>query len=137
MKAAMNGIQIPTSAVLFLKIKYNVSPKRLPFGGRRPSFYYTSAHIRLPRTDGSVMTRTCRIRPGPEQRSSANQSSSIIRRECENPLRRAHIHARAHTLVQEIASVADCWVTGVQTEEESGNYSFPLLPSFSSFFLFF
>ena len=86
-----------------------------------PVFYYPSAHIRLPPIDGSVMTRTCRIRPGPEQRSSANQSSSIMRRECEN-LQDTHTHT--HMLKQEIAGVADCWVTGVQTEEESENYSF-------------
>lgn len=114
MKALINGILIP------IKCSFSVLQETRNFfkassvslaAGCTPLVYYTSAHIRLPHIDGSVMTRTCRIRPGPAQRSRANQSSSIIRAECEN-LRDTltwkeitHTQAGTHTHAQR----RNCW----------------------------
>lgn len=60
------------------------------------------------------------------QRSRSNRDSSIIwgRRD----LRDLHTWER-HTRVGEIAVAAGCWVTGVETREESGNYSLSSFPA--------
>lgn len=90
-------------------------------------FYYTHAHTRFscqPHIDGIVMSRTCLIRPGPWQGSRSDRDSSIIQ-EVREPKGLIHIkrNTHTHTVMEEIAVAAGCRVTGVEMEDESGNYS--------------
>lgn len=65
-------------------------------------FHYTHAHActhtRQPHIDGTVMTRTCLIRPGPWQGSRSDRDSSITWR-VQEPPRLTHIKKKkgAHT----------------------------------------
>lgn len=82
---------------------------------------HTRTRGRQPHIDGIVMTRTCLIRPGLWLGSRSDRDSSIIQRVRE-PERVTHMK-HTHTVMRGMAGAAGCWVTGVETKEESGNYS--------------
>lgn len=105
------------------KWKFQHSIFLLGYGQCFAACFITLAHkqtdihprSRQPHIDGIVMTRTCRIRPGLWLRSRSERASSIIH--------------RATYSRNSWGGRLTGWVTGAETEQESGNYSlFVLFP---------